>query len=120
LTGNELFLEKAKATLRGLFQVYRDFNIRASSYALAVELYLHPIQVHIVGSRKNVLTQEYVHEALGVYNPLMTIEVLGPATDTERLKTLKYPVGEKPAAYVCAEGKCTLAENAANLVKLVG
>ena len=120
LTGNETYWEKAVATLRRLFRLYRNFELLASSYALAVELYLHPVQVQIVGFRKDFLTQKFAKQTLGVYNPLRTVEVLDPEVDRQRLNILKYPIGERTTAYVCAAGKCTLAENATDLLKLVG
>src|SRR3990170_7405033 len=119
LTGNETYWEKAETTLRRLFTLYQNFELLASSYTLAVEVYLHPVQVQIVGSRKDSLTRQFVQQTLGVYNPLRTVEVLDPDVDRRRLNTLKYPIGERTTAYVCAGGKCTLAENAADLVKLV-
>jgi uncharacterized protein YyaL (SSP411 family) len=119
LTGNETYLEKAVATLRRLLTLYRNFELVASSYALAIELYLHPVQIQIVGSQKDTLTQQFVQQTLRVYNPLRTVEVLDPATDLQRLNILRYPVGERTTAYVCARGKCTPAESAMDLVKLV-
>lgn len=73
-----------------------------------------------MGHRKESLTQQFVHEALRVYNPLKTVEILDPETHFERLRTLKYPIREKATAYICAGGKCALAENAAYLIKLIG
>jgi uncharacterized protein YyaL (SSP411 family) len=119
LTGNETYREKALKILKRLFPVYENFDVIASSYALAVETYLHGVQVHIVGSRRNASTQEYVHEAIKAYNPLKTIEVLDPETDIERLKTLKYPPGEEVTAYVCSEERCDLAKNTQDLARLI-
>lgn len=119
LTGKETYREKSTAILRRLLTLYRDLHLLASSYALAVELHLNPVQVQIVGSRKDSLTQQFVQQTLGVYNPLRTVEVLDPATDLQRLNILKYPISERTTTYVCANGRCTLAENATNLAKLV-
>lgn len=44
-------------------------------------------------------------------NPLKVVQVLDPASKAERLRELKYPVGETPKAYVCLRGTCTLAED---------
>jgi len=83
----------------------------AASYGLAVELYLHPMQIHVVGSKKDSATSRFLNESLRVYNPLKVIEVLDPAEDAERLADLKYPVTETPRAYVCFEGTCTSVED---------
>jgi uncharacterized protein YyaL (SSP411 family) len=119
LTGNETYREKALTILKRFFPIYENFEVIASSYAIAVETYLHAVQVHIVGSREKALTQEYLHEAIKAYNPLKTIEVVNPETDIERLKTLKYPLSEEVRAYVCAEGKCNLAKTPEDISKLL-
>ena len=117
LTGKEEYLETAKRTLEHFGSTYQRYGIIAATYGLAVELYLRPMQIHIVGPKKDPLTHRFLSEGLRVYNPLKTIEILDPAVDTERLTDLKYPVAKTPMAYVCFEGTCTSVEDPREIAK---
>jgi len=107
LTGKERYLTAARKTLEHFSSAYQRYGITAATYGLAVESYLHPMQIHIVGSKQDPTISRFLNESLTVYNPLKVIEVLDPAEDSERLATLEYPVNETPRAYVCFEGMCT-------------
>lgn len=120
LTGDGTYLDKVAIVLKRLFKVHRDFSVMASSYALAIESYMHPVEVHIVGYLEDAATRQFVQQALSVYNPSKTVEVLDPTADTARLKELKYPAGEEATAYVCAERKCVAVEKPVGLVRLLG
>jgi len=111
LTGKETYLEHAQKTLEYNLQSYNKYSIMAASYGLAVESYLHSVQMHIVGFQEERLTREFLDESLRAYNPLKLVQIQYPAIDTEMLKKLKYPVDEKPKAYVCLKGTCTLVED---------
>lgn len=111
LTGRDNYREVAKKTLNYFASTYQRQGIMAAGYGLALELYLLPVQVHIVGSRTDPLTRKFQTESLRAYNPLKTIEVLDPEVDTARLASLRYPVSEVPRAYVCFKGTCTLVED---------
>ncbi len=117
LTGSEKYLELARRTLQYLASSYQRYGILAAAYGLAVELYLHPVQIHIVGPKKNPLTRRFLEESLSVYNPLKVIEVLDPPADNERLANLKYALTKTPRAYVCFEGTCTLVEDPEEITK---
>ncbi len=119
LTGREKYLEPARITLEHFASSYQRYGILAAAYGLAVELYLRPVQIHIVGPQKDSVTRRFLNESLKVYNPMKVIEILDPAADTERLTNLKYPVTEKPMAYVCSEGTCILVENPEGIGKKI-
>ncbi len=119
LTGKKKYLEPAKRTLEHFASSYQRYGIMAASYSLAVELYLRPVQLHIVGSRKDSVTRRFLNQSLRVYNPLKTIEILDPTIDAARLKNLKYPAFETSRAYVCFKGTCTLAENPEEIAEKV-
>jgi hypothetical protein len=110
-TSNQRYLEVAKKTLEFFSSAYQQYGIMATVYGLAVELYLYPIQVHIVGSLKDNRTHRFLDESLRAYNPLKVVEVIDPTADAERLKTLGYPVKDVPKAYVCFEGVCNSVED---------
>jgi uncharacterized protein YyaL (SSP411 family) len=119
LTGKKKYLETAKRTLEHFGSTYQRYGIIAATYGLAAELYLRPVQIHIVGPKKDPVTRVFLDESFKVYNPLKVIEVLDPAEDAERLTNLKYPVTKTPVAYVCFEGTCTSVEDPGEIAKKI-
>jgi len=111
LTGKEEYLGPALRTLEHFASSYQRYGVLAATYCLAVELYLRPVRIHIVGSKIDPEATRFLDESLGVYNPLKVAELLDPAEDTERLTSLKYPVAETSRAYVCFEGTCIAVED---------
>jgi len=119
LTGEQKYLETARKTLEFFASGYQRYGIMGSVYGLAVELYLHPMQIHIVGSRKDGVTRRFLRESLRAYNPLKVVETLDPVLDRDRLNTLGYPVTETPTAYVCFEGVCNSVEDPEKIAKMM-
>jgi len=111
LTGKEEYLGPASRTLEHFASSYQRYGVLAATYGLAVELYLRPVQIHIVGSKKDPVATRFLDECLGVYNPLKVAELLDPTEDAERLTSLKYPMAETPRAYVCFQGTCIAVED---------
>jgi len=118
LTEKEEYVETARRTLEYFSSDYQRYGILAATYGLAVELYLRPVQVHLVGPREDSITHKFLDESLRGYNPLKTTQILDPTVDTERLTDLKYPVTKKPMAYVCSEGTCTSVKDPKELAKM--
>ena len=116
-TGKQQHLETAKKTLEHFASSYQRYGIMGAVYGLAVELYLHPMQIHIVGSLEDDVTRRFLMESLRAYNPLKVVEVIDPTSDTERLKNLGYPFTEKPTAYVCFEGTCNSVDDPEEIAK---
>ena len=109
-TSKQRYLEVARETLEFFSSAYQQYGIMGAVYGLAVELYLYPMQVHIVGSLKDNRTRRFFDESLRAYNPLKVVEIIDQTTDTKRLKTLGYPVKDMPTSYVCFEGACNSVE----------
>ena len=120
LTGKQKYLEAAKKTLEYFASDYERYGIIGAVYGLAVELYLHPMQVHIVGSMKDAVTSQFRDESLRTYNPLKVVETLDPVLDRDRLKALGYPATESPTAYVCFEGTCNSVEDPKEIRERLG
>jgi uncharacterized protein YyaL (SSP411 family) len=119
LTGKKQYLDTARKTLEFFASRYQRYGIVGANYGLAVERYLHPMQIHIVGSRKNDLTGMFIKEALREYNPLKAVEVLDPEQDKDRLKGLEYPITDVPTAYVCFGGTCKSVKDPKKMTKAI-
>jgi uncharacterized protein YyaL (SSP411 family) len=120
LTGRKEYLKAARKTLKFFASSIQRYGIMGCVYGLAAELYLHPMQVHIVGSRKDYVTRRFLTESLRAYNPLKVVEVIDPDIDTKRLKSLGYPVADATTAYVCFGGTCNLVEEPEKMGKMIG
>lgn len=120
LTGKKEYLEIARKTLEYFAPNYQRYGIMAAVYGLAIEYYLHPMQVHIVGSRSDSATHRFHGKSLRVYNPLMVVEVIDPVADSKRLRQLGYPTAKKPTAYICFKGSCISVENPEEAAKKIG
>jgi len=119
LTGKQKYLETARKTLEFFAATYQRYGIMGSIYGLAVELYLHTMQIHIVGSRSDDVTHRFLRESLRAYNPLKVVETIDPVLDRDRLKNLGYPVADVPTAYVCFEGVCNSVEDPEKIAKMM-
>ncbi len=119
LTGKEVYLETAKKTLEFFTSSYQQYGITGAVYGLTVEMYLHPMQIHVVGSLEDIITSRFRSESLKAYNPLKVVETLDPILDYERLVTLGYPATDPPKAYVCFEGKCKSVKDPENIAKFI-
>jgi uncharacterized protein YyaL (SSP411 family) len=119
LTGKEEYLEASRKTLKVFVSRFQHYGIMGCVYGLAVELYLNPMQVHIVGSKKDYLTRKILADSLRIYNPLKVVELIDPDADSERLRSLGYPLADAPAVYVCFGGICKLVKDYKNMEKAV-
>jgi uncharacterized protein YyaL (SSP411 family) len=119
LTGKEEYLEASRKTLKIFASSSKHYGVMGCVYGLAVELYLNPMQVHIVGSKKDYLTRRILTDSLRAYNPLKVIELIDPVVNSERLKSLGYPVADSPTAYVCFGGTCKLVKDSKKMEKAV-
>lgn len=120
LTGNKTYLKTARKTLEHFASGNQRYGILAASYGLAIESYLRPMQIHIIGSKKDPVTRKFLKESLRTYSPLKVVELLDPVVNTERLRKLEYPLSEKPRVYVCFKGTCTLVKSTRKISEIVG
>ena len=120
LTGKKIYLETATKTLEHFASEYKKYGIMGAGYGLAVAMYLHPVQVHVIGSKKDPATRRLQNEILKAYNPLKTVETLDPVLQPDRLKALGYPAPNQPTAYVCAEGKCNCFTDPKGIAEKIG
>ncbi|MFA5364516.1 MAG: DUF255 domain-containing protein [Candidatus Bathyarchaeia archaeon] len=105
-TGEQHFLDTAKRVLDFFAVNVQRYGVMGAVYGLAVEMYLRPLVVHVVGSKKDETTKQFVVKCLKTYYPLKVVQVLDPNQDKVRLAALGYPAGDVPLAYVCFGGTC--------------
>ncbi len=120
LTGKKKYLQAAKKTLHYFVPNIKRYGIMASAYGLAVEQYLYPMQIYIVGPKDDSITLQFRNESLRLYNPLKVVEVIDPTFNSERLKKIGYPATEKPTAYICFRGTCNSVESPEEVAKRIG
>ncbi len=108
LTGKENFHKLSGTTLKTLLNVFPDYSIQAASYALAVREYInHPIQITIIGPKRDPRTAALHKEGLSIFLPWKVIQVLDPESDPLEIGPITYPPAEEPLAYGCREGACS-------------
>ena len=109
----------AKNTLNAFVSNCNIYGIMAAVYGFAIEHYLHPMQVYIVGSKQEKLTLKYFNESLKAYYPLKIVDILDPEKNKWKLKKLRYPILDSATAYVCFDGSCKSVRKPANIGKVI-
>jgi uncharacterized protein YyaL (SSP411 family) len=110
LTGKQPYLELAEKTLKFFATSYERYGIMGAGYGLAVMFYLNPMEIHVVGSRKEGVTLRFLKECLRTYYPLKVVESIDPKLDNNRFKALGYPITDMPRAYLCFRRRCISVE----------
>ena len=119
LTGKKQYLDIAKKIITFLRSIYQNYGIIGVGYGIAVEMFLHPIQIHIIGSRKHNSTLQFLNESLRTYNPLKTVEILDPKYEKKRLNDLGYKISDSPIAYICSEGSCRVVQDPNKIINAI-
>lgn len=57
---------------------------------------MNPMKIHIIGSKKDEMTRQFLTECIKTYNPLMVLEIIDLEKNSERLELLGYPETEGP------------------------
>jgi uncharacterized protein YyaL (SSP411 family) len=106
-TGEKTYLVRAKSILEAQSAAYAKYGYMASTYALAVDLFLNePTRIVIVGPLEEAGTSRLLEASLRAYDPRRLIVPLDPEIDRERLNDLGYTVEPEPRAYVCVGKTC--------------
>jgi uncharacterized protein YyaL (SSP411 family) len=106
LTGKQKFFELAKKTLEFFALDYRKYGLMGGVYGIAIDFLLHPMLIHIVGPKKDEITQEFLSKSLNEYYPLKVVEILDSENDFDLRKDFGYPLLDEPRAYICFGGTC--------------
>ncbi|MFQ5847468.1 MAG: DUF255 domain-containing protein [Candidatus Methylomirabilales bacterium] len=115
-TNQRAYRERARETLRAFAGAARGLGIRAATYALALDRYLHPpAHAVIIGRRSTPATQALWRAALRAYRPGKIVAAYDPAeVQVESLPpavAAAVRTGQrdgKAKAYVCVGPACSL------------
>ena len=106
-TGDETYHERAKSTLKMLSAEYTRHGYMASTYGLALDLFLNePTRIAIVGPLQEPRSRQLLETSLRAYDPRKIVIPLDPETDRERLNRLGFTAEPQPRAYVCIGKTC--------------
>lgn len=97
LTGLQGYMEMAETTLAAFAGIFARYGILAASYALAVDLFLNPIFVSVIGEREDQFTRALRRVLQEAYLPSVIVEQKSPAPAAPH---------ERPRARVCAGKTC--------------
>jgi uncharacterized protein YyaL (SSP411 family) len=107
VTGDETYHERAKSTLKMLSAEYTRHGYMASTYGLALDLFLNePTRIAIVGPLQEPRSRQLLETSLRAYDPRKIVIPLDPETDRERLNRLGFTAEPQPRAYVCIGKTC--------------
>jgi uncharacterized protein YyaL (SSP411 family) len=106
-TGDETYHERARSTLKMLSAEYTRHGYMASTYGLALDLFLNePTRIVIIGPPKELKTRQLLETSLRAYDPRKMVIPLDPDADRERLNRLGFAAEPQPRAYVCTGKTC--------------
>jgi len=106
-TGDETYYGRARSTLKMLSAEYTRHGYMASTYGLALDLFLNePTRIAIVGPLLEPRTRQLLETSLRTYEPRKMVIPLDPETDRERLNRLGFTAEPQPRAYVCIGKTC--------------
>jgi len=106
-TGDEAYHERARSTLKMLSAEYTRQGYMASTYGLALDLFLNePTRIAIVGPLQDPRARQLLETSLRAYDPRKMVIPLDPETDRERLNRLGFTAEPHPRAYVCVGKTC--------------
>ncbi|MCW4034573.1 MAG: AGE family epimerase/isomerase, partial [Candidatus Bathyarchaeota archaeon] len=117
LTGTQRYVDVAKKTLDFFALNYQRYGVMGAVYGLAVEWFLHPMQVHVVGSKKSESTTRFLEQSLKAYYPIKVVEVVDPTQNKHRINKLGYQADNVARAYVCFGGSCNVVEDSTKIAE---
>lgn len=107
LTGQDAYLDRARATLRVFGADYERLGYFAAPYALAIDDLLRPpLKVVIVGAPAAAATQALAQAALALPEPGLLVQQLDAQRDAALLAGLHLPVTGQATAYPCVGTVC--------------
>ena len=104
LTENEDYKKEAKATLLVLLDNYESYGFMASHYGLAVEKFLTPVVIDIIGESGN--SKDILDASLKIFEPRKIVKFLDASKDKKTIKEKGYQYRGKPYAQVCKGVVC--------------
>jgi len=109
-TGTESYRKMAEHAMQLLSNPSMATRLPTASVLMTdAELSSDPMHITVLGDKKNSLTQQLFSTALSKYSlTYRRIEVWDRAEGPLPNKDVQYPELDQPAAFVCADGRCSL------------
>jgi len=107
LTDNEKYMKTAETILLGLSGAFETYGHLAASYAIAVEHFLHPVKIIIIGKAADDKTKRLWHAALKAVDPCTDVLLLDVEKDKKQIAEAAYPTSRLPVAFLCAGKRCS-------------
>ncbi len=107
LTDNEKYLKTAETILLGLSGAFETYGHLAAGYAVAVEHFLHPVKIVIVGKSDDQKTKQLWQASLRLSNPCTNVLLLDMEQDKKRIAESGYSTTSLPVAFLCAGKTCS-------------
>lgn len=117
-TDEEKYFSVAQSALVAFADKYRHYSYLAAPYALAVERFLQPLHITIVGQRKSENAKRLLDAAWSIHMQ-KSITFIDPIDDKAMLKSKQLPYEHMPYAQVCVGSVCKgFAQDAEALKKM--
>ncbi len=106
ITGDETYGDAAEGILKGLSGQYSRYSIFASTYAMAVSMYIRgPLRLVLVGHKGDEEAKEIGRILAATFEPRRVMQLLEPGTAD--FKEAQYPEDPIPAVYACVGKQCS-------------
>ncbi|MBI4150433.1 thioredoxin domain-containing protein [Candidatus Woesearchaeota archaeon] len=107
LTENDRYHKIAETILLGLSGAFEAYGHFAANYAVAVDHFLRPIKIVILGKTAEQKTKRLRQSCLMVFDPRKSVILLDVEKDKKRITEARYPANTLPVAFLCAGKTCS-------------
>ncbi|VUT28114.1 MAG: Thiol:disulfide interchange protein DsbD [Candidatus Syntrophoarchaeum sp. GoM_oil] len=104
ITGADGYLSEAEALLKRMSAEYKQHGIFSALFGLAVDKYLRLVHIVIFGEEEEV--KRISKDALSIFEPNRTLEILKTSLNPERIADLG--LSDKSGVYACRRGSCMI------------
>ncbi len=105
-TGNESFRHAGEIALRHLLRGFVPHQLGNGWVGLAIEQYLHPIEINLVGTFPEEKSLRAHHTLLRKFHPLKSVMFWDSSRDKEMIAKKGHAVQKDPIVYACMGSTC--------------
>jgi len=104
ITGEEDYLNEAEELLKRMSAEYEQYGIFSAPLGSAIDKYLRLVHIVIFGEKEEF--ERISQDALGVFEPNKTLEIIDTSLNPTRITDLG--LSDKSGVYACRRGSCTI------------